>query len=136
MPAAAATLERRPALDELLPAAQAFDLMPVERRHGTLHLSWNVAPGYYLYRQRIRVEALAPSDVAVQAIRLPAGIDHVDEHFGTVQIYRGLLEAEVPLRAAAKGSAPQALRLRVTFQGCADIGVCYPPQTVTQTIAP
>jgi thiol:disulfide interchange protein len=129
---AASALTRQPALDDLLPAAQAFDLMPVEFRDGALRLSWNIAPGYYLYRQRIRVEALAPSPLALQAIRLPAGIAHVDEHFGAVQIYRGLLEAQVPTQGALK----QALRLRVTFQGCADAGVCYPPQTITQTIVP
>ncbi|MFT4047061.1 MAG: protein-disulfide reductase DsbD N-terminal domain-containing protein, partial [Solimonas sp.] len=122
---------RRPAPDALLPAGEAFDLMPIEWRDGALRLSWNIAPGYYLYRQRIRVETLAPSDTGVQAIRLPAGIAHVDEHFGAVQIYRGLLEASVPTQRAPR--AP--LRVRVTFQGCADAGVCYPPQTLTQTVS-
>ncbi|WP_028080620.1 protein-disulfide reductase DsbD N-terminal domain-containing protein [Solimonas soli] len=124
-------LERRPALDALLPAEQAFDLLPIEWRDGALRLSWNIAPGYYLYRQRIRVEALAPDATGLLAIRLPAGIDHVDEHFGAVQIYRGLLEASVP----TQGTPRAALRVRVSFQGCADAGVCYPPRTVVQTVA-
>lgn len=132
LPAPARPFERRPSIDELLPVDQAFALLPVERRGAALHLTWNVAPGYYLYRQRIRVEALAPSAVALQAIRLPAGIAHVDEHFGAVQIYRGLLEADVPI----EGPAQAPLRLRITYQGCADIGVCYPPQTVVQRLAP
>jgi thiol:disulfide interchange protein DsbD len=118
--------------DALLPAEQAFELLPVEHDARGLHLSWNIAPGYYLYRQRIRVEALAPSPAALQPIHLPQGIDHVDDHFGAVQIYRGLLEARVPTTGLPV-DAP--LRLRITYQGCADLGVCYPPQTVLETLS-
>lgn len=118
--------------DSLLPAAEAFSLLPVEDSGATLHLRWNIAPGYYLYRHRIRVEALAPSTVGLRAIQLPDGTVHADENFGTVETYRGVLDADVPLSAAL--AAP--LKLRVTYQGCADAGVCYPPQTVVQTIAP
>nr|WP_240954105.1 protein-disulfide reductase DsbD domain-containing protein [Solimonas marina] len=118
--------------NDLLTAAQAFSMLPVERHGQSLHLSWSIAPGYYLYRQRIKVETLAPSAAGVEAIRLPDGIAHHDDHFGDVEIYRNDLEADVPLSATP--SAP--LRVRVTYQGCADAGVCYPPQTVVQTIAP
>src|SRR3546814_12508515 len=96
----------------------------------SLHLSWNIAPGYYLYRHRIRVEALTPSPVGLRAIQLPQGIAHVDEHFGSVQIYRELLDADVPL--AGKLHSP--MRLRVTYQGCAAVGVCYHSQNVIRTI--
>lgn len=116
----------------LLPAADAFALLPVTRQGQTLQLSWNIAPGYYLYRPRIRVELLAPSTVGLQAIELPAGSGHEDEFFGKVEIYRGLLEARVPLSAVPQ----QALRVRIRFQGCAESGVCYPPQTIVQTLAP
>lgn len=129
---AARPFEHKSTLDELLPAAQAFSLLPIDRNGNTLHLSWSIAPGYYLYRHRIRVEALAPSSVGLQAIQLPQGIAHVDEHFGAVQIYRELLDADVPL----SGPLRMPLRLRVSYQGCADVGVCYPPQTVIQTITP
>lgn len=130
--AAARPFEHKSSQDDLLPAAQAFSLLPVERNKGGLHLSWNIAPGYYLYRQRIRVEVLAPSAIGLQAIRLPQGIAHVDEHFGAVQIYRELLDADVPLT----GTLTAPLRLRVSYQGCADAGVCYPTQTVVQIIKP
>ncbi len=116
----------------LLPATEAFVLLPLERSAQTLKLSWNIAPGYYLYRPRIRVELLAPSAIGLQAIELPAGSAHEDEFFGKVEIYRGLLEARVPLSATPQ----QPLRVRIRFQGCADTGVCYPPQTVVQTLAP
>lgn len=118
--------------DKLLTATEAFSLLPVERRGDTLHLSWNIAPGYYLYRSRIRVELLAPASVGLQAIRLPDGAAYRDEFFGEVQIYRALLEAQVPLTAVPT----QPLRLRIRFQGCAEVGVCYPPQTIVQSLAP
>lgn len=130
--AAARPFEHQSSLDDLLPAAQAFSLLPVERHGDRLQLTWNIAPGYYLYRQRIRVEILAPSVVGLRAIELPQGIAHVDEHFGSVQIYRELLDANVPLI----GKLQSPLRLRVSYQGCADAGVCYPTQTVVQTIKP
>lgn len=118
--------------DALLPPAQAFALLPVELREQSLRLSWNIAPGYYLYRQRIRVELLAPTDSGLAPIQLPDGVAHVDEHFGAVQIYRSLLQATVPLTSKPK----QPLQLRISYQGCADVGVCYPPQRVIQTLMP
>src|SRR3546814_10040206 len=91
----------------------------------SLHLSWNIPPGYYLYRHRIRVEALTPSPVGLRAIQLPQGIAHVDDHFGSVQTYGELLDADVPL--AGKVQSP--IRLDVTYQGSTDVGVCYPSLT-------
>src|SRR3546814_6697886 len=55
MSAMARPFENKSSLDELLPAAQAFSLLPVERNGDTLHLSWNIAPGYYLSRHRLPV---------------------------------------------------------------------------------
>ena len=130
-PAFAGPLDRTHA-DALLPPNQAFALLPVEKQGQSLKLSWNVAPGYYLYRHRILVELLAPTDTGLAPIRLPEGIAHVDEHFGAVRIYRGLLEANIPLTQAPT----HPLRLRISFQGCADVGVCYPPQQVLQDLAP
>lgn len=118
--------------DALLPVEQAFVLLPLERSGDRIKLSWNIAPGYYLYRERIQVEALAPKALRLGALQLPAGIAHVDEHFGAVQIYRGPLEATLP----AHGFGHNAVRLRIQFQGCADVGVCYPPQNVEQTLTP
>lgn len=116
----------------LLPAEQAFALMPAERKGDQLKLSWNIAPGYYLYRQRLQLEVLSPKRWKPGPLQLPQGIAHVDEHFGAVQIYRGLLESQLSLR----GLGREALRLRIQFQGCADAGVCYPPQSVEQLIQP
>jgi thiol:disulfide interchange protein DsbD len=65
--------------------------------------------------------------VVFKAPKLPAGEKHDDEHFGPTVVYRGLLEAELPLNQLPKGK----YSLTVSYQGCADAGLCYPPQTRT-----
>lgn len=116
----------------LLRVDEAFALLPVQRQQNSVLLSWNIAPGTYLYRERIRVEVLEPRQLKTGALRLPAGLAHRDEHFGEVHIFRGLLQATLPLHQRTQ----QPLRLRIEYQGCADAGICYPPQSVEQTVQP
>lgn len=115
---------KRPQADALLGVDEAFALLPPERNGSQLHLEWNIAPGYYLYRHRLAVEWLVPRS-APTTLSLPTGEARTDEHFGAVEVYHGLLAADLPLGPAAG----QALHLRVRYQGCAEVGVCYPPQT-------
>lgn len=124
---ASADLWKKPAnaADELLPAEAAFQLGSARRVGDVVRLDWTIAPGYYLYRQRLAFEILPPSKAALGTPRLPAGAPKHDEHFGDVEIYRELLQAELPVTPAR---APLT-QLRVRFQGCADAGVCYPPVT-------
>ena len=102
---------------------QAFQLMPVEARGNNLRIEWQIAPGYYLYRGKIKLEAVEPAGASLGTLRLPAGEKIRDEHFGEVEIYRagalvGELSASAPLR-----------KLKVRYQGCAEEGICLPPQT-------
>ena len=100
--------------------AFAFDF----QRHGTdIRLNWQIRPGYYLYRQQIKLE---PVDAVLGTVVMPEGSHHHDEFFGDTQIYRTSLQFAVPLRQASGGAT-----LRVTYQGCADAGFCYPPETRT-----
>jgi thiol:disulfide interchange protein len=110
---------------DILPVDEAFQLQPVERVNGHLQLSWLIAKGYYLYRERIHIEAFEPPAAKPGKLQLPPGEKHHDEHFGDVQIYRGgLVNAEL-----STGKAAAKLRkLKVSYQGCAESGVCYPPQ--------
>jgi thiol:disulfide interchange protein DsbD len=121
--AAALWPHKNAANTELLPVDQAFALVSAERKHGTVEVSWSIAPGYYLYRKRLGFES-EPAAQALGAAQLPAGARLHDEQ-GDNEIYRSDLVAVLPIRANA--AAPQ--RLRVRYQGCADAGVCYPPQT-------
>ena len=129
--AAALTFASMPALaasvDDLLPVDQAFALTTQATDDG-IELRWKIADGYYLYRHRTSVQADAGFDAG--ALRLPKGKAYTDEFFGPVETYRGELVATLP-------GTPRAARtvLTVKYQGCADIGVCYPPQTRKVSVA-
>ena len=100
---------------EFLSAEQAFAFDWQRLPSGELRLHWQIAPGYYLYQQRLQFGGLTPS--------LPEGEAHDDEFFGASQIYRGELELLLP----ADTRSP----LKIGWQGCADAGLCYPPQSLT-----
>jgi thiol:disulfide interchange protein DsbD len=110
---------------EFLPVDEAFELQPLVRTaDGALEVSWRIAKDYYLYRDRLKFTPGAALELGKPA--LPASLPYQDEHFGTVQVYRDRLAVQLPAARAAKGA-----RLTVTYQGCADAGLCYPPQTRT-----
>jgi thiol:disulfide interchange protein DsbD len=116
------------AVDErdLLPVDQAFVLSASAPTRDAVELRWKIADGYYLYRHRTAVKA-GPA-VGAGELRLPEGKRHVDEFFGPVETYRGELVATLPIRP---GAATGPVQLEVKYQGCADLGICYPPQTRT-----
>ncbi|MEI6783776.1 MAG: protein-disulfide reductase DsbD domain-containing protein, partial [Verrucomicrobiota bacterium] len=109
--------------DDFLPPEQAFRVGLESDGPGRLRLRWLIADGYYLYRARFKVSA---ENAALQlgTPEWPVGLPHQDEYFGEQQIYRG--ELVVPMSYTP--AAAQAT-LRVVYQGCADKGLCYPPQT-------
>ena len=110
---------------EFLPVDQAFELQPlVWKDDGTLEVSWRIARDYYLYRDRLKFTAVEPATLGGKPA-LPPSLPYEDEHFGTVQVYRDRLAVRLPL------SATKGARLTVVYQGCADAGLCYPPQTRT-----
>jgi len=122
--------------DDLLPVDEAFALSATAPARDTVAVRFAIAEGYYLYRHRTSVEVLDGGFTAGPLV-LPAGDKHTDEFFGEVETYRGSLEATLPGSAEASATT---LRLRVKYQGCADLGICYPPQarevTVTLPTAP
>jgi len=115
---------RNGASRDLLKADEAFRLIAAERDGKVLKLSWDIDPGYYLYRKRIKVQALAPAGARLDAPQLPKG-EMVQDEQGSAEIYHGSLQAD--LHWPSGSAAPQ--RLQVSYQGCAEAGVCYPPQT-------
>lgn len=118
------------AVDEkdLLPVDEAFVLAAEAGGADRIAVSWKVAPGYYLYKHRISVKSDA--GFAAQALQLPKGKAYKDEFFGDVETYRDRVVATLPGQAKA-GST----RLTIKYQGCADAGICYPPQTRTVDVA-
>jgi len=102
---------------EFLPVDKAFVLTSERLDSGETQLFWQIADGYYLYQKRLKFDGLA----AENAPALPEGESHSDEYFGEQPVYRQGLELKIP--ATAKG------QIKVSYQGCADAGLCYPPQT-------
>jgi thiol:disulfide interchange protein DsbD len=94
---------------------QAFRLSVQEQGPGQVQLQWSIAPGYYLYRDRIGVSGPGVGEVAK-----PPGKTKEDPNFGTVEVYHDAVQVQV-----ASGSASS---LRITWQGCAEDGLCYPPE--------
>jgi len=114
--------------DSLLPVEQAFVLEAQAASADRIALRWKIAPGCYLYRHQLKVQADA--GFSAQAPQIPAGEAHQDEYFGRVETYRDALTVIVPGEARAASTT-----LKVRYQGCADAGICYPPQTRNVTVA-
>jgi thioredoxin:protein disulfide reductase len=113
---------------EFLPVDEAFELQPLVRKDdGTLEVSWRITKDYYLYRDRLKFTAAAPASLKLGKPALPASLPYEDEHFGTTQVYRDKLVVTLPATGATTGP----VSVKVVYQGCADAGLCYPPQTRT-----
>lgn len=108
---------------DFLPVSKAFSFTSERLVSGETQLFWQIADGYYLYQKRLKFDGLPPEQQPV----LPEGEAHSDEFFGAQQVYRQGLELKIP--AGASG------RIKVGFQGCADAGLCYPPQTQVVDLA-
>ncbi|HEV2219478.1 MAG TPA: protein-disulfide reductase DsbD N-terminal domain-containing protein [Casimicrobiaceae bacterium] len=106
----------------LLPPDQAFRLSARALDPSTLEVRFDIADGYYLYRDRLGFR-VAP--VPAGPIDLPPGKVKHDAFFGDVQTYRQAVVVRVPLVRA--GQAGERLTVNADSQGCADAGVCYPP---------
>ena len=109
--------------DNLLEPDKAFQFSARALDAGTLEVSYRIADGYYLYRERFRF-ASEPAGVNLGAAQFPPGEVHNDQFFGRVETYRGNLRFLVPIEGTG---GPERFKLKVTSQGCADSGVCYVP---------
>lgn len=107
---------------ELLEPDKAFSLSVRAVGPSAVDVRYRIADGYYMYRDKFAFEAL-PATLALGTPVYPQGEVTHDEFFGKVEIYRG----DITIRVPVTGQAARA-QLRVSSQGCADIGVCYPPQ--------
>ena len=114
-----------------LPVDEAFVFSAVSSSPDRVTLRWQVADGYYLYRDKVKL-AVAGQPATLGAVRFPAGTVHVDDYFGEQVVYYGELLADVPVSVPA---GTQEIALDVTYMGCADAGLCYPPTTRRVNVA-
>ncbi len=109
--------------DELLEPEKAFRFSARALDAGTAEVRYAIADGYYLYRERFRFAA-EPATVTLGQPQFPKGEIHEDRFFGKQETYR----KEVRIRLPVESSGADRVKLLVTSQGCADVGVCYVPQ--------
>ncbi|MBY5090479.1 protein-disulfide reductase DsbD [Citrobacter freundii] len=111
-----------PGRSQFVPADRAF-VFDFQQNQHDLNLTWQVKDGYYLYRKQI---SITPSQADIAEVKLPPGVWHEDEFYGKSEIYRKQLTIPIAVNQAKSGAT-----LTVTYQGCADAGFCYPPETKT-----
>lgn len=114
---------------------QAFVFQARVEDAGTIAVQWDIADGYYLYREKISF-ALVGDTAGLGEVALPPGEEKVDPYFGTLQVYHGRVIVFLPLERKSPGAG--AVELTVEYQGCAEGGICYPPiiQKKTLTLPP
>lgn len=138
LPAAAGLFDKRPSAElgaplnnssDFLPVREAFRLDLIGSDAGIIKLRFTNAPGYYLYRHRFAFRS-EPADIALGQPQLPPGERKTDEFFGDVEVYHEGLDVDLPVDNPDR----RPFTLLVTYQGCADKGLCYPPETQRFTL--
>ena len=112
---------------EFLDPDVAYQLRTEVEDVDTIVAHWQIADGYYLYRDKFRFTLADGSDVALGSPELPAGKTKIDEYFGKMEVYYHDVLARLPIERGAGGAT--TVTLDVVYQGCADAGLCYPPIT-------
>lgn len=132
LPAGADVLDTRPAPSlsaqqsrgDFLPVNQAFRLMVENSQPETVRLRFIITEGYYLYRHSLKFQ-VTPSDVTLADSTPPPGTPHHDEYFGDSEVYYAIADVELSLHNPRQ----TPFTLAVTYQGCAEKGLCYAPET-------
>ena len=109
---------------QFLPVDEAYQLTLVADGDQRLMLQWVIAPEYYLYRHAFKAKASDSEGSIAANLVVPDGLAKTDEFFGDVEVYYDALEAIVALERTT-----ELAQITVTYQGCADAGLCYPPET-------
>ncbi|PLW68230.1 protein-disulfide reductase DsbD family protein [Pseudohalioglobus lutimaris] len=110
-------------VQDFLPVEEAYQLEVEVLDDGRLRLYWQIADSYYLYQHAFKFKANNGTQTLTP--QFPPALERTDEYFGDVSVY--YQQADIPLTASPPLSEGSVLA--VTFQGCADAGLCYPPRT-------
>ncbi|MDH3976993.1 MAG: protein-disulfide reductase DsbD [Gammaproteobacteria bacterium] len=108
---------------EILKPEQAFTYQ-ISTTQDEIIVDWRIEPEHYLYKSRMSFVPATPG-LTLGESRLPKGKPYTDEFFGEMEIYRGELQVRIPIITRP---ASENITLGIRSQGCADIGLCYPPQ--------
>ena len=125
---AAAQLKLGGGADNLLEPEKAFRFSARALDPSSVEVSFTIADGYYMYRERFKFAADGNPSVRLGSPEFPRGTPHKDEYFGETQVYRKNVRIRLPLQGEGR------FDLKVTSQGCADAGVCYVPMESSASI--
>lgn len=118
--------------DELLPPEQAFSVNARAIDANTVEIEWKAAKGYYLYNDKFNYKSETPG-IELGTAQIPPGKKKIglraDGTEGELEYYRHKVAITLPLKR--RDANQSSLRLTVGSQGCADVGVCYPPRRQT-----
>jgi thioredoxin:protein disulfide reductase len=115
--------------DELLEPEKAFQLSVEPISRNAVLVRWTIADGYYLYRDKLGFRVTEGEGNRVGPVNPPEGEKVEDEFFGLTETYRHEVEIMVPI--LREDGASNRVTLEADYQGCADLGVCYPPLVQT-----
>ena len=111
--------------DAFLPPDEAFKLSVSAQDAQTLRADFKIAPGHYLYRERVKFEIKTPATSSVSSTELPKGEIKQDPNFGQTEVWHQSFNATIKLAHAA--AIPAKISLLATYQGCSEKGLCYAP---------
>lgn len=112
----------------LLDVDAAFAFSSRQNGQGELIAEWTIADGYYLYRDKIKARIIE-GEAQLGAIQTPAGKQKDDPIFGSVEVYYQQAQATLAIH-----NVTGPVKVEIEYQGCADVGVCYPPERKTVSI--
>ena len=110
--------------NEVLDPEVAFTMMPNSIVNGVASINWNIQDGHYLYKKRFSFKLISPEAATLGESKMAEGIWEEDAFFGNSEVYRGGTKVELPI--SLPENTTDAV-VRIGYQGCADIGICYPP---------
>ena len=121
--------------DELLPPDLAYLPQIMSANDRQITLQWQIEPGYYLYRDKLSFSLTDAGGAQVATTDIDPGIEQFDEFFGNVRILRDVAQVRLYLDPAVDLASASQASLQLNYQGCADIGVCFPPSVTTLPVA-
>lgn len=120
---------------EILPPELAYLPQIMKANGSQLDVRWHIEPGYYLYRDKITFSLLEADNTRLISTQIDLGTEQFDQFYGNVHVLRESAEAQLTLESSSAFTGGSEATLQINYQGCADIGVCFPPSVVKLPIA-
>lgn len=111
---------------DFLPPDQAFQLAAEAPDANTVVARVRITPGYYLYRDKASVKLLRGDGIRLGKPDISRGEMKVDPNFGKIEVLHDELVMRIPLER--KTGSSDRIELEIGYQGCAEKGICYPPE--------